>query len=81
MTVKLMKRKLTLNKQQVDRIERDIAPPMALAITLPVSGTIDSEIAVYVAMSPFRTSTPDAEDMRLLMDVARRLQLRQRVGR
>jgi len=42
---------MTLDKNHLDQVERNIAPPMALAITIPIVGR--EGIVIYVAQSSF----------------------------
>ena len=62
-----------------DEIERDISPPMSHVITLPVikDGRM-TPCAVYVAWSPFDLNTPPEERVKLLKQVAERLDIRPR---
>ena len=59
---------MKLDKSNLNRVERNISPPMALAITLP----INDGIAIYVAASHFCEKATTAEQLK---DVARRLTL------
>jgi hypothetical protein len=44
---------MKLDKSNIDRVEHDIQPPMALAITLLVEGVPVPGLAVYVVATPF----------------------------
>ena len=63
-------KKLSLDMGNVDRVERDIAPPMRMAITIPIVGTM---MAIYVAVSPF--SQRVVGEASKLVEVAKRLRL------
>lgn len=64
---------LQLDKDQIDRVEEDIAPPMQLAITIPVVG-ISAGVVVYVAATPF-CETPPEQLRQAVVEVASRLVL------
>mgnify|MGYP001577500704 CR=1 FL=1 len=65
---------MKLDKSNLNRVERNISPPMALAITLPVHvvGPVHNGMVIYVAASPFCEKAATAEQLK---DVARRLTL------
>lgn len=67
-------------------IEAGIAPPMAMALTIPVLDEFNNDtcIAIYVAVCPFYREHPLAKNdhtaRQTLLDVAGRLALREGVG-
>jgi len=45
---------MKLNKEHLKQVDRNISPPMAAAITIPVEvDGRDNGIAIYVMVSPF----------------------------
>ena len=44
---------MRIDKSMVCRVEQNISPPMARAITLPVDDNDGLPIAIYVVASPF----------------------------
>ena len=68
---------MRLDKSNLNRVERNISPPMALAITLPITDAAaklpqDFGVVIYVAASSFCEKKATAEQLK---DVARRLTL------
>ena len=65
---------LDIDKSEAARVEYDIAPPMARAVTLPI--TLDGEdtgVSVYVAASPFSLRL----NAKVFREVVTRLQLQE----
>ena len=68
--------KITIQKNT--RVEHNISPPMAKAITLPLllDGR-DRGVAVYVMVTPFAKPLPDADVVTIAGEVADRIHLPQ----
>lgn len=60
---------MKLDKDQVNRVERNIRPPMAKTITIPVEDGLIRSVCIYVASSSFAEPVSD----RYLIDIAKRL--------
>lgn len=71
---------LTLDRCNDQRVEHNISPPMACAVTIPVrSDGHDTGIAVYVVMSPFHENAshaPGRIPAFLVKAVASRIEIR-----
>ncbi len=59
-------------------IERDIAPPMKFAVTIPVRvDDMDAGVVIYIAISPFGVPTDNyRECLNLMREVVDRLELK-----
>lgn len=62
---------MKLDKSHLDQVERNIAPPMAFAITIPV----DNGVTIYVSASPFQQHMRPGEYEALVAKVAEALRL------
>jgi len=68
--------KLFVDTNNASRVERHIAPPMRLSITLPVLvegiDGMDPSVVVYVATSPFAPQALDDRQLRRIAAVVAR---------
>lgn len=62
---------MRLNKDNSDRIERDISPSMMKVITIPVENEKGYAVCIYITSSPFSSPVPND----FLCEVAGRLKL------
>lgn len=69
----MKKGEASLDKSHVDEVERNISPPMGLAITIPVDGLPGGgSVYVYVCSSPFGPPS----SVEVVRALAKRLELR-----
>lgn len=62
---------MKLDKSNVDRLERDIRPPLALAVTIPV----DNGVVIYVGVTTFQQHTQPGRWHQRIRQVAEAIQL------
>ena len=67
--------KLEIDKSEAARVEYDISPPMARAVTLPITlDGKDTGVSIYVAASPFSLQL----NAKVFREVVTRLQLQEK---